>query len=150
MLRLPARVLAETVRMMADCGAGRCECVTYWTGPVGDDRAVDGWNHPTHRRSPFGYQVDDSWLTKYWFQLAREDRAIRAQVHTHPGLAFHSETDDHWPVVSQPGFISIVIPNFAMGPVGLDKMWAGILTAGGDWRQVPISSIVEVLDDNAA
>ena len=150
MLHVPIHILEESVRMMATCGEGRCECVTYWTGPVGDDQAVDGWEHPAHRRSPFGYQVDDSWLTKYWFQLAREGLAIRVQVHTHPGLAFHSETDDHWPVVSQPGFISIVIPNFAMGPVDLNKMLVGTLTADGDWKQVPISSIVEVRHDNAA
>jgi len=29
-------------------------------------------------------------------------------------------------------------------------MWVGTLTADGDWKQVPISSIVEVRDDNAA
>lgn len=150
MLHLPASVLEETIHMMAKCGQGQCECVIYWTGPAGDRETVDGWEHPIHRRSPFGYQVDDAWLTRYWFQLARQDRAIRAQVHTHPGSAFHSETDDHWPVVSQPGFVSIVIPNFAMGTIDFMKMWSGILAADGDWEQIPISSIVEVLDDNAA
>ena len=144
MLRLPASVLTETIRMMADCGKSQCECVIYWTGPAVNDGTVDGWEHPAHRRSPYGYQIDDTWLTQYWFQLARQGRAIRAQVHTHPGLAFHSETDDHWPVVTQPGFLSIVVPNFAMGPTDLNKMWAGILTAEGDWSQAPISSILEV------
>lgn len=145
MLRLPASVLAETIRMMADCGKGQCECVTYWTGLVGGNGTVDGWDHPTHRRSPYGYQIDDAWLTRYWFQLARQGRAIRAQVHTHPGLAFHSETDDHWPVISQPGFISIVIPDFAMGPIDLNKMWAGILTVDGVWREAPITSVLEII-----
>lgn len=147
MLRLPASILAESVRMMAKCGKGRCECVIYWTGPASNDRTVDGWMHPTHRRSPFGYQVDDRWLSKFWFQLADESRAIRAQVHTHPGAAFHSETDDRWPVISQPGFLSIVVPNLAIGAIDLKKMWAGTLTADGIWKHVPIFSVLEVSDD---
>ena len=150
MLCLPARVLAGSIRIMADCGKGRCECITYWTGPARNDQAIDGWTHPAHRRSPFGYQVDDAWLTRFWFQLGDEHRAIRAQVHTHPGMAFHSETDDHWPVVSQPGFLSIVVPNFAIGSVDLKKMWAGMLTANGSWKHVPVFSVLKVMDEKSA
>lgn len=141
---MPKQVLAESVCKMADCGQGRYECVIYWTGPVKDDGAVDGWTHPSHRRSAFGYQINDCWLTKFWFQLATENRAIRAQVHTHPGSAFHSETDDNWPVVSQPGFVSIVVPNFAVRPINLKTWWAGVLAADGRWKEVPIASLLEV------
>ena len=147
MLRLPAHVLTQSIRNMADCGQGRCECVIYWTGPVTNDGAVDGWTHPSHRRSPFGYQIDDNWLTTFWFQLAAENRALRAQVHTHPGSAFHSETDDNWPVVSQPGFVSIVVPNFASGPINPKTWWAGVLAADGYWKQVPITSVLEVTSE---
>ncbi len=150
MLRLPGQVLAESVQMMARCGRGRCECVIYWTGPLNNDRTVDGWIHPIHRRSPFGYRIDDRWLTKFWFQLANKSRGIRAQVHTHPGAAFHSETDDHWPVISQPGFLSIVVPNLAIGTIDLEKMWAGTLTADGIWKNVRILSVLEVTDEESS
>jgi len=150
MLLLPERILLESIRMMAECGKGRCECVTYWNGPASNAQVIDGWTHPTHRRSPWGYQVDDAWLTKFWFQLADEQRAIRAQVHTHPESAFHSETDDHWPVISQPGFISIVVPNFAIGSIDLKKIWVGILVADGSWKQVPIFSVLEVRNEESA
>lgn len=145
MLRLPAHLLEATFRALCDCGQGQCECVVFWTGPAGALGVVDGWEHPIHHRSPYGYEVEDSWLTRYWFQLGRERRAIQAQVHTHPGAAFHSRTDDLWPVVSQPGFVSIVIPNFACGTVGLEHAWAGYLTAEGRWQRAPISSTVEVI-----
>jgi|SRR2546425_7233897 len=144
MLHVPAHVLAETIRMMANCGEGKSECVTYWTGPVGDKQKVDGWDHPTHRRSPFDYQIDDAWLTQYWFRLARQERAIKAQLHTHPGCAFHSATDDQWPVVSQPGFVSIVFPRFALDPIKLEETWAGILQADGRWIEAPLSCLLEV------
>lgn len=147
MLRLSWQVLTESIRTMADCGKGRCECVAYWTGPVSDDGAVDGWTHPVHHRSAFGYQIDDNWLTRFWFQLGADSRAIRAQAHTHPGSAFHSETDDRWPVVSQPGFLSIVVPNFAVGPIDLNTMWVGVLMADGSWKHVPTASVLEVKGD---
>ncbi len=104
---------------------------------------VDGMDHPNHRASLGGYEVESTWLTAYWFRLARERRAIRAQVHTHPGLAFHSSTDNHWPVVSQPGFISIVIPRFATGPVSLENAWVGFVEADGHWRGVPSETVIE-------
>ncbi len=83
-------------------------------------------------------------MTHYWFRLARERRTIAAQIHTHPGAAFHSATDDHWPIISQPGFISIVIPNFAQEPVLLKEAWVGRLDADGDWRAVPADTMVEI------
>jgi hypothetical protein len=105
---------------------------------------VDGQDHPAHRRSPVEYEIDNGWLTRYWFRLARERRAVRAQIHTHPGMAFHSATDDQFPVVSQPGFISIVIPNFAMGTVSFDDAWVGRLEANGRWRAIAVDTAIEI------
>jgi hypothetical protein len=106
---------------------------------------VDAHDHPVHSSSLGGYEIKSEWLTQFWFRLAREHRTIRAQVHTHPGDAFHSSTDDHWPVVSQPGFLSIVIPNFAKGPVSLKTTWIGRLEANGHWRSVPMESAITMV-----
>jgi hypothetical protein len=105
---------------------------------------ADGQDHPDHRRSPGEYEIDNEWLTRYWFRLAKEQRAIRAQIHTHPDLAFHSATDDQFPVVSQPGFISIVIPNFAMGKI-LDDVWVGRLGTDGRWRAVALDTTIDII-----
>lgn len=145
MLKLPERILRATFQVMASCGKSERECVVYWTGPVQSDGVIDGWDHPTHRSSPVGYQIDDTWLTKHCFRIAREKRAIRAQVHTHPGEAFHSHTDDEWPVIAQPEFVSIVIPYFATGPTNFDHAWGGVLTTEGNWRHTRLSEIIEVV-----
>lgn len=145
MLRLSAQVLKETILALERCGNGRCECVVYWTGPRDVSSKVDGWEHPAHRRSPYGYQIEDAWLTAYWFRLAKENRSIRAQIHTHPGEAFHSATDDQWPVVSTVGFISLVVPNFARGSIALSDIWTGVLGKDGTWKHVPTKSILEVV-----
>jgi hypothetical protein len=107
----------------------------YWTGPAGDSM-VDGVEHPVHERSRFGYMVDDRWLTEFWKKFATLRRSVKTQVHTHPGRAFHSATDDEWPIVSQPGFLSIVIPDFAAGAPSLEQAWVGRLGRDGKWREL--------------
>jgi len=129
-------VLPETFRTLSACGEGRRECVAYWTGPA-NDAVVDGVEHPIHKRSAYGYEVDDGWLTQFWKKLAQLGRSIKAQVHTHPGAAFHSAVDDQWPIISQPGFLSIVIPNFASRAASLENAWVGRLRPDGVWEQLP-------------
>lgn len=46
------------------------------------------------------------WLYKHKLTLI-------AQLHSHPTNAFHSETDDSFPIVTTVGGFSIVVPNFA-------------------------------------
>jgi hypothetical protein len=134
-LSLRSNIVTSTFQVFRDCGCGECECAVFWTGPAGDD-LVDGFEHPVHRRSPGGYEVDSDWLTQFWKQLAASRRSVKVQVHTHPGEAFHSATDDYWPIISQEGFLSIVIPDFAAGPPTLNRAWIGRLGANGRWQEL--------------
>ncbi len=135
-LRLTKDVVGKTLAMLFKCGNCESECVVYWTGPAGDD-LVNDYEHPDHTRSRYGYEVADGWLTDFWRRLASSCRSIKAQVHTHPGRAFHSGTDDRWPIVSQPGFISIVVPNFAAKQSSLERAWIGRMLPDGRWYRVP-------------
>jgi hypothetical protein len=40
-------------------------------------------------------------------------RRIVAQIHTHPGRAFHSDVDAEWAIVRHVGALSLVLPRFA-------------------------------------
>jgi hypothetical protein len=135
LLRLAAEIIHETFHNFRECGRGKCECVVYWIGPS-ESNLVNGVEHPIHQRSPFGYEINDGWLTDFWKHLAASKQSIKAQVHTHPGEAFHSATDDTWPIVSQGGFFSIVIPDFATGDISLNKAWVGRLQADGRWYRL--------------
>ena len=134
-MRVRVEILEKSFETLRACGRGECECAVFWTGPQDKD-GVDGVEHPVHQRSPYGYDVNDQWLTDLWKRLVVSKQTIKAQVHTHPGAAFHSATDDRWPIVSQPGFLSIVIPDFAMGDVSLKGAWIGRLGEDGTWRRV--------------
>jgi hypothetical protein len=72
-------------------------------------------------------------------RLRKENLGIRVQVHTHPGPAFHSAVDDTYPIIHTPGFLSLVIPNFALGTVGFDGAFLTEIQPDGRWRQVDIS-----------
>jgi hypothetical protein len=84
--------------------------------------------------------IDDSWISGFWNELADQGFGVRVQVHTHPEEAFHSETDDVFPLLHEVGFLSLVIPSFAMGPVGFQAAYLTETQADGSWLQVPIDS----------
>jgi hypothetical protein len=142
LLQLARSIVHKTFHILRECGREECECIVYWIGPA-HESLIDGLEHPVHLRSALGYQVDDGWLTTFWKALGESKRSIKAQIHTHPAEAFHSATDDEWPIVSQAGFISIVIPDFALGQPSLENAWVGRLCTNGEWQK--LASVREAL-----
>lgn len=92
--------------------------------------------HPVHHAGPGGYEVDPAWVNDFFLALRRERKTVRAQVHTHPFDAGHSRTDDRFALAPATDFVSLVIPDFADGTVGLDRAAAFRMAASGTWDQV--------------
>jgi hypothetical protein len=68
--------------------------------------------------------------------LGRNERYI-ARIHSHPGLAFHSPTDDANPAITFEGALSIVVPYFGLGlRHGLDAC-AVLQIRSGRWVDLP-------------
>jgi hypothetical protein len=135
MIVVPVGIITATIETFVDCGRGRRECAVFWTSPVGVAR-VDRLVHPSHRSSRTSYEVDEQWLNEFCFALGRQARTIQAQVHTHPGEAFHSTCDDLGAVAAHDGFLSIVVPDFGMRG-GLIDARAYHITASG-WQSVSL------------
>jgi len=146
MLRLPRRMLEESFSIFRACGANRRECQVYWASSWDDPNGLSEVIHPRHTSSAYGLANDGTWLGELWSDLATRNLGVRVQVHTHPCEAFHSETDDAFPLLFDAGFLSLVIPNFASGLVGLDNAYLAEIQADGSWSQVPIASRI-VVDD---
>ena len=144
MYRLPRRMLDETFSILRSCGAGNRECQLYWVSRWDDPLTLTDVVHPKHRSSRYALSIDSDWISKFWKQLADEGLGVRFQVHTHPGEAFHSQTDDAYPLLHQVGFLSLVIPDFALGPVGFDQAYLTEIQPDGDWQQLAISSRIVV------
>lgn len=140
MITVPALVWQESLDTFRLCGAGARECVVYWCAPIATPGAVDLVIHPEHSASRMSYDVDPAWLNRVGFELAREGRTVLAQVHTHEGIAFHSPTDDGWPLVSTPGFLSLVLPHFALNDVDLRSAYLAELAIDGRFGEVTVNS----------
>jgi hypothetical protein len=138
-------VLERAFEHLRDCGKGRRECVVYLTGPADEPRRIDGVMHPEHSASLGGYEVEGRALGELSATLLAKRRSVRAQMHTHPGSAYHSSVDDTGALLGTPGYLSIVIPNFAAGPVGLDGAFMAERTDDGTWAAVAPSSRLEVV-----
>lgn len=82
-------------------------------------------------------------MDEFWDHLAATKSGIRVQIHTHPASAYHSGTDDAYPIIHRPGFLSLVIPNFATGPIGFEGAYLAEFQEGGKWKQVPIDKHLE-------
>ena len=143
--RLSRAILTETFQHFRRCGAGRRECQALWISPWRDPAIITTVIHPRHSANPVGFQLDHNWINALWDELGATESGIRVQIHTHPGAAFHSATDDANPISFRTGFLSLVIPNFAMGPIGFDHAYLAELGANGTWREAPISDRLEVI-----
>lgn len=133
---LPSPVLEATFAKLRECGAGRRECVVYWVADQASVNVVTACVHPDHRAGVAGYEVDSGWVTDFFLDLRRERRRAVAQVHTHPGAASHSETDDAFALAPQTGFLSLVIPNFATSPATLHDAHLVRMESSGAWAEM--------------
>jgi hypothetical protein len=142
---VPLQVLKLTFDRLRKCGRGQRECQILWTSPWNAVNGIAGVVHPKHRAHAGGFEVDSAWLTSFWLQLAERKEGVRLQVHTHPGEAFHSPSDDAYPMIHTSGFLSLVIPRFAQGEIGFDDAFLGELGPDGRFREVPIHQRLKVV-----
>lgn len=76
--------------------------------------------------------------------LGPDERYV-ARIHSHPGLAFHSPTDDANPAITHDGALSIVVPFFGLGlRHGLDAC-AVLVRRRGRWMEVPTGADRDLL-----
>jgi hypothetical protein len=98
-------------------------------------------------RSRYGlmYTVDGKELHRINLWLYENKLRLIAQIHTHPTEAYHSETDDEFPIVTTLGSLSIVVPYFAKGK--LDYLdWAYYrLFSETSWEELEHSDIEKLI-----
>ncbi len=136
MISVPHHILVATFEQFREHGRGKAECVVYWIGPSHESNRVNEVIHPVHTNRRGGYQVNDAWLTAFWLELAKRGKSVRVQVHTHPHEAFHSPTDNEWALLPEAGFLSLVIPDFALGPISLQGAFLAERSTDGEWLEV--------------
>ena len=129
---LPGTLLQSVIDVLADCGGGRNECIVYATARLDSPWMADAFIHPRHASTPVSTTVESSELHRVWDELREARRKIVLQIHSHPGSAFHSSTDDNFPIIHSVGFPSLVLPSF--GKRGLTGAHLAIYEGDGKWH----------------
>ncbi len=135
--RLPAPLLAKTQRELGIFGARRTEGRVLWAGRLTADRQMTILDVVVPKQSNFFDEVivEHSEIERVNLDWFERDLVPIGQVHTHPTEAWHSKEDDHFPISTQRGSLSLVIPDFAMTP-RYDLTDCALFRLADDWLEV--------------
>ena len=113
--KITAAVLDQARIYFEDRGAAGCEGTAMIA--AGPDRVGHRLVIPDQVAGPVPrcwVEVTDKGKLELAVSLGRDETYI-ARIHSHPAEAFHSETDDQNPALTNHGALSIVVPFFGLG-----------------------------------
>jgi hypothetical protein len=125
---LPRSCAQEAIYCMFNAGLRKVEGVALFAGRRDGDtfiieRTIVPKQQAGNLESGLIYIVEGDELHRIGIEIFDSGLQLFAQIHSHPGAAYHSETDDAYPIVTVLGGISIVVPNFARGGLNI-REWA--------------------------
>jgi hypothetical protein len=138
-------LLAQTERALRRAGAEGYELFVLWSGVVdSSELAVRTCHVPKQTSSKTRHglmvRVEGQALHELNLWLYEHNEVLAAQVHAHPAHAFHSDTDDTFPIVTALGGLSLVVPDFARRGV-LTNGSAAFRLSNSGWDAVAIDAI---------
>jgi hypothetical protein len=77
--------------------------------------------------------------------LHERNLTLIAQIHSHPTNAYHSSTDDSYPIVTRAGGISLVVPDFALQPFSLANSAVFRLSREGQWNELSLDAVCRLI-----
>lgn len=112
-------VVEQAYEFLSKAGDKGYEAVALFVGSIQENRAtVTDLILPEQKsyklETGLLYAVGGEELHRINVWLYKNKLKILAQIHSHPREAYHSETDDEFPIMATVGGLSIVVPNFAM------------------------------------
>lgn len=115
---VPAGIVRDTDDKLRAVGRSRSECFVLWSGIRDQDTFHVRTGHlprQTAYRLPDGLcvRVEGDELHRLNVWLFEHSEELAVQVHSHPTDAYHSDTDDTYPIVTVRGGLSLVVPDFA-------------------------------------
>lgn len=148
---IPAPIVTRTLEFLREVGKAGREGFVLWAG------AFDGETRfrftsmivPEQRamatESGLLVAVDGEALFEVNKGVHSRSEILGAQIHSHPTDAYHSSTDDAYPLVTLVGALSVVVPHFARNaPADMDS-WAWYrLSRKARWEPATKNTQVEI------
>ena len=143
LVHCPTRVVDITLDQLREAGNRRCECVVLWLGErVADSVQIRQAYRPVQRSRTDMFYIPPEGMQALHSELRRHRYVVAAQVHSHPGPAYHSGADDKWAIVRHEGALSLVVPQFAFATTVanfFDHAKIHRFSADATWVEVPQS-----------
>ena len=148
---MPADILEKTETSIRAAGREGCELFVLWSGRGnGATFRVRSAHVPrqTAYRTEEGLliRIDGDALHQLNAWLYENDEELAVQVHAHPGTAFHSDTDDSFPVATTVGSLSIVAAEFCRHGL-IDETTAAFRLTKRGWSEsaAPVTELLCVV-----
>jgi MOSC domain-containing protein YiiM len=147
--RVPRELVHTTEEELRRAGREGYELFVLWSGVASGDTIKVITAHVPNQTSYKTKQgllvrVEGNALHKLNVWLYEHEQILTAQVHAHPTNAFHSTTDDSFPIVTELGGLSLVAPDFARRGILCSGAAGYRLTAEG-WIEIPPNRLTDVI-----
>lgn len=114
---VPSQIVQHTEERLLEAGSKGYEMFVLWSG-CQRDRVFDIKTPHVPKQTSYRLEsglcvrVEGPELHRLNMWLYEAGEMLAVQVHAHPTDAYHSETDDTYPIVATLGGLSIVVPDF--------------------------------------
>lgn len=148
---IPKTILLDTVSFLQQVGREGFEGFVLWGAVRLEASQIEFRSAliPRQRASQteHGLLVTVEGQSLFEVNRALYDRGelLGAQVHSHPTDAYHSSTDDQYPMVTLMGALSLVVPDFARNAPGdLDRWACYRLSRRSRWEPIDKRTTLEI------
>lgn len=146
---IPPEICHKTDQQLRDAGCDGNERFVLWSGVIHNDCF---FVRTLHVPKQTAYQLsnglcvrvgaDELHRLNVW--LYENGERLGIQVHSHPTEAYHSDTDDTYPMVTTLGGLSLVVPDFGrFGVRGRDTAFYRLTRTG--WKALPATDAQQIL-----
>ena len=149
-IHLPFRCIAAAYQLMRTAGHQHVEGVALFAGKESGEtftvsETIVPKQYALSIEQGLLYSVPGEELHRINVHLYERELALISQIHSHPNAAFHSETDDAYPIVTTVGGLSIVVPDFAFGPITVESWAVYRLSSENVWTEVNEEEVKELI-----
>lgn len=140
--------LQQTIGHLHAGGVRGCETAVLWLARYEAPETITEVYRPEQVVAADYFHISPLAMRRMMKHLRGQRMLIAAQVHSHPGRAYHSLADDRWAVVRHEGALSIVLPNFAQGITTRNFLNASAiyrLSSDNTWDPVAGAQVPNVL-----
>lgn len=154
-IELPRRLAEEALAHLKYAGREGLEGVALWAGQRDGhtfriQRTIIPEQDATRTEQGLLYVVNGAELRRINQELYEGGLMLVAQIHSHPSRAYHSDTDDAYPIVTVLGGVSVVVPDFGRKGINLTTWEVYRLQRGQDWAHLSSfekTALIHLVDD---